>query len=417
MRSDIFDEYCKIMVEKGFVKEASETDPDKLTEEAKIKDKEYKDTIQALYGLKIKTNDSDKSVLEQAHPGKLVIAPSYDRVNGLVEDLQERHNIMVGIVNKMPNGAQTQHRYAEKALLDELIRLGFSLDNAGEDKLCKVADECALRLTNQMAKQAGQQEYRIKKQAWAFLLNPMVWKAVAVGVGAIAAYAGYKNTFGENISEGIIPDAKKALSELQDVQNKVVGLDKKKVDYWVSNLNYLLSVLPAALNIVQRSEPIPTIRTTDDAVNAQEHIEMNKRDIDKLKEYDKYFQKLSTALSAFAGDVANMKGSGSTEPTNEIWKTLEGVWEGVVGSDFSEARRALVTLAQSLNKQIADFESLMTDGAEKAKEKAGEVEQHLIKLVDDEKAQAAKPSLEEPLDHTSDYESKLKELENFTFGH
>jgi len=147
MRNEVFNNYVKIALEKGLIKKSEEKEPANTN-------KDYAETVKALYGLDIKLNDSDKDIIEQAHPEKVIIAPSYDRVNGLVENVRERQDIMVGIVNKRPNGNLTMHRYAEcyKDLLNELVALGFRMQNEGKNDLMKLADSCSVKLNEKVEK-------------------------------------------------------------------------------------------------------------------------------------------------------------------------------------------------------------------------------------------------------------------------
>ena len=92
-RSEIFDEYSKIALKEGFITE-SEEKADNSGE------KSYRETIQLLYDVKPNGKD-EKHILDQAHAeSPVIIAPAYDRVNGLVENLFERQDIMVGIALK-----------------------------------------------------------------------------------------------------------------------------------------------------------------------------------------------------------------------------------------------------------------------------------------------------------------------------
>jgi len=133
MKNEVFNNYVKIALEQGLISEGQDV--------PESKNKDYADTIKTLYGLDIPLNDSDKDILDQAHPNPVVIAPAYDRVNGLVENLRERQDIMAGIALK--------HRYANayRDLVNELVALGFRMDNADHKELRVLADTCSHRLT------------------------------------------------------------------------------------------------------------------------------------------------------------------------------------------------------------------------------------------------------------------------------
>jgi len=141
MRNEVFNNYVKIALEKGLItSEAQET---------QTSNKDYADTIKTLYNLDIPLNDSKKDIIEQAHPDPVVIAPSYDKLNGLVENVRERQNVMVGIARKPTNANLTMHRYAEayQDLVNTLVSLGFKMSNRKQKALRILADACSYRLT------------------------------------------------------------------------------------------------------------------------------------------------------------------------------------------------------------------------------------------------------------------------------
>ena len=145
--SDIFNSYIEIAQQKGLVslaeddwkksKDALEKNPraDSLTQEK----------IEKLYNLKPQSQkgmDYKKNIMEVAHPSSVVIAPSYDKLNGLVENNNERQNILLRIVDKRTNGLLTQHKYARDEMVRALVRVANDMDNRDEENLRSLADEC-----------------------------------------------------------------------------------------------------------------------------------------------------------------------------------------------------------------------------------------------------------------------------------
>jgi hypothetical protein len=155
--SEIFDAYEKIAIESGLVSSDEELIR-QAAEERKDSPamKRYKkspapragsddiSTIEALYGVKCdNTVNYEHNIFENAHPNAVIIGPSYDRMNGLIENPNERQNFIINqIMNKTPNGNLTQHRYAKEELLMELIRVANDLDSRGNESLRKLADHC-----------------------------------------------------------------------------------------------------------------------------------------------------------------------------------------------------------------------------------------------------------------------------------
>jgi hypothetical protein len=123
--SDIFDRFVKVAQEKGIV------------------------SSKDLYEVKPKSSDDmsyKNNIMEIAHPNSLVIAPAYDKINGLVENNIERQNILLHIVNKETNGLLTQHKYASDNLILSLVRVANDLDNRDQDELRSLADTCLMQL-------------------------------------------------------------------------------------------------------------------------------------------------------------------------------------------------------------------------------------------------------------------------------
>lgn len=154
--SEIFDNFVKIAQEKGLVSEdAPEKAKKKLENNPRADSQSIKD-IEALYGVKPdapKNMEYKRNIIEDAHPDSVIISPSYDKLNGLVENNNERQDIILNIVNKPPNGQLTNHKYAaEQELLLSLVRLGNDLDNHDNEELRVLADTCLEQVSSEKKK-------------------------------------------------------------------------------------------------------------------------------------------------------------------------------------------------------------------------------------------------------------------------
>jgi hypothetical protein len=130
--SEIFEEYIKIITAK--------------------------DKSEEVYGLKpetLKDMDYKKNIMEIAHPKKVVIAPSYDPLNGLVENNIERQNIFLNIVNKPVSGQVNLYKNAKSSLVDTLVCIGTQQDLKNNDKLADLADACLRQLSEQQTKKTA----------------------------------------------------------------------------------------------------------------------------------------------------------------------------------------------------------------------------------------------------------------------
>lgn len=151
-KSEIFDSFVKIAQEKGLVssdnkkpehteKDFSETNPrmDSLSIEQ----------ISKLYNTKPelpKDMEYKRNIIEDAHPDSVVVSPSYDKLNGLVENENEGQNIRIRIVMKTPDGHLVNRKYANKNLVLSLVRVGNELDRCDNEELRKLADVCLEQL-------------------------------------------------------------------------------------------------------------------------------------------------------------------------------------------------------------------------------------------------------------------------------
>jgi len=157
-RSEIFDNFIKIAKEKGLVSNSEAEHTEQNTKNPRWDSLDISD-IGALYNVKpdqSKNMDYDHNIMEIAHPNSVVIAPSYDKLNGLVENDIERQNILMHILYKEPeSGSPNQGmypmrptllyptpKYAEKDLIMSLVRVANDMDNKKQDQLRILADVC-----------------------------------------------------------------------------------------------------------------------------------------------------------------------------------------------------------------------------------------------------------------------------------
>ncbi len=214
MNSEIFDEYAKIAIKQGLIKndlikkaEGSEPNPryDSLTQA----------DIASLYG--VEPDGKKDHIIDQAHPESIIIAPAYDRVNGLVENLLERQDIIHSIVTKPNHGKHIQERYvrAHEELVNELVKAAFMLDQNSQEELMALADDCALRLVKTADTWgdiiAG--SVSVLGPILLGLVGVVSWPVAAGAVGIVAIV----NNFGGMVDQGVKGNSEKAIEELQDI--------------------------------------------------------------------------------------------------------------------------------------------------------------------------------------------------------
>ena len=151
IKNKIFDNFLKIAQEKDLESDKTfkKLDSNPRASSSRISD------IEKLYYQKFNNSenmDYKNNIMEIAHKDSAVIAPSYDKLNGLVENNIERQQIMLNIVNKTNNGLLTQHKYAKKNLILNLVKIANYLDNNDQDNLRAFADKCLEQLSEEKLK-------------------------------------------------------------------------------------------------------------------------------------------------------------------------------------------------------------------------------------------------------------------------
>lgn len=288
-RSDIFDSFVKIAQEKGLISNDSSDSKKKLEETGRADSLDISD-IEALYGVKPdapKGSDYKKNIMEAAHPNSVVVSPSYDKLNGLVENNIEQQNILLHIVNKTPDGLSTHRKYAQQDFVLSLVRLGNELDNKNQDELRSLADFCLL--------QASQK--KIVKTAEPVTIALLV--AIPLLLGGL--YAKQHLRF---ISDGFQADHQKLMAEIEDIltgnSDYGVGYDYKPE--FLQMLRNFKAQLQEYYNVEKQIEDI------------LEKLQMPKN-IDELKEIAKQPEtpEVANALKTF--QAATLK----------IWSLMEDI--------------------------------------------------------------------------------------------
>lgn len=191
--SKIFEEYAKLAEERGLI--SKEAYPmDKRVESRTLSD------IEILYGIKPNGKD-EKDIIEQAHPETSVMAPAYDKMNGIVENQNQLSDIMRQIALRPPNGLYQQKRFiaAKQDLTESLVRIGFLMDNKGEQDLMKLADSCTVRLQK--------------------IAIPVVVPIIAGIVGSLGLLAVLNRT--DNSLQNVVNNTESVVRELNDLQGKM----------------------------------------------------------------------------------------------------------------------------------------------------------------------------------------------------
>jgi len=349
--SDIFDDYAKIAIERGLISET-------ITKEAQVgEESSYRfdslsnDDIKALYDVK-PDGESEKHILDQAHPESVYVAPAYDRMNGLVENLFERQDIMAWIARKPNDGKHTQERYvkAKQDLSMALLNTAFMLDRNNEEDLMKLADDCAGMLTKN-----------------AFVWVPWILYLGAGGVGVF----GLINNFGGMIDNGVYSNSERAIEELSDLvgDNELPGMEEE-IQLLIQDITYVRDL---------------NAELTSFNIDPKQDEEEVKADVGAgqaaLSKYIRGVRALSKKISSLLreletrGETASQS-SWMSRNLGDFGIGLEKTWGALWGSNVRDALVILDTLKESIDGSIGNmtklYHSVKMEAQQKGRQKSVE---------------------------------------------
>jgi hypothetical protein len=374
-KSEIFDSFVKIAQEKGMISNDSSDSKKKLEQTGRADSLDIS-AIEALYGTRPNTPkdmDYKNNIMEVAHPNSIILSPSYDKLNGLVENDMERQNIILNIVHKPTNGLHTQHKYAKKELLLSLIRIANNLDNNDQDELRTLADHCLLQVNGN----------QIKKTA-----NPL---AIA-GIAAAAALLGglYLKQHMRFISDGIQKDHQKLMLEIDDLlesnSNFDVGYQFKPE--FLQMVQAFKGKLVDFYNVYSHVSPaIDELQKPRDAGELLQ-VAQSPETTNFIKAYQSFkvaIEKLLPMISKiqenFASDFYKQRQIAQTGAlTSLVDSTLLHGGKGLVADDFDDVRHALDTYVvdiQNVAKALSSAETLKQKATNELQEAAYKSEELL----------------------------------------
>lgn len=346
-RSEIFESFVKIAQEKGLISEGehAEHTEKSFSETNPRHDSLSIEQIGKLYGVKPdkpKDMEYKKNIMEDAHPDRVVLSPSHDKLNGLVENEIDGQNIRIHIVLKEPDGHLTQRKYARKQLLLSLVRIGNELDNRGNDELRKLADAC-------LQQTAAADEKQMIKVAW-------VW--IAVGIAAAVGLL-WLQQHKDFHSDGFNQDYQKTISEIDDLltSNSNWGVGYSYTPEFIQTVTKLKDDLGKISAAVQKAMPlvqsVEKPRTTTEITKELARIAQDP----KTQEADKAIQEFSAVMKEYAPEIQKVVLDFNNQQYKDRaiaqkgaltkavdWTEILHGGKGLIADDFDDVRHALTTL-------------------------------------------------------------------------
>lgn len=391
--NNTWNEFEKLAVAQGLISTAEDDNEKDVTTTRRNYDSLSDDAIRLLYGLKPENIYKTHDMIEAAHPETAVICPAYDAMNGVVENVNQRQNIMAYIALKTPNGQLVQQRYiaAKYNLINSVVKAAFILDNNNDEQLMSFADNCAVKI--------DQKAQQLHKEA--------AGAALALGIGAGAALLGaaYYAMYGATSAQSVYSNASQVLEALDSLEDKPYANAIRKD---VSNL------MTATAEIKTLNDKLSNIKSMKDAMDAAAK-NSNQSQIDYINtrrnNYIKLLKQVYNAIPRWVSAIKNTtlaeteeisdwayKLKSITDPF--IWKDeevlIDKLWgySKVLGTETLESllgkgimakegtgglRKAIVTDIANMQKAItlskSEAESYEQTQQELAQEQAAEIEQ------------------------------------------
>jgi hypothetical protein len=350
-RSEIFDNFVKIALESDLISLDAPDKAKKQLEENPRADSLSTKDIQKLYKTKPNTPkdmEYKHNIIEDAHPSPAIISPAYDKINGLVENINERQNIMINIVNKTPDGHLTQHRYAEQNFILSLVKIANYLDNNDKDELRVLADTCLEQI---------QSKKKVKTAALPALLLPI---AVAVAGVLSGIWLQQHSDLSAGNFEQTLSNLKKEIEDITKESTwKTLGLEPEYKESLIADLNHFLysvNLLSSAYN--KAESVISRIHTPKDA---KELIQMSKQSnlVQAIKSAkDQLIAQYKNILPAINQLESNFKSNSfkRLQIKDKGWVSSLAdklhLKNTVIADDFEDVIRALNPFKQSVEEMI-----------------------------------------------------------------
>ena len=356
--SDIFEEYAQLMADKGLISKTAAAEE----REEKYSDKEWRENIEALYGVKNELNDSKDNIIDQAHPDYVIPTMSYDKLNSLVENIWQRNDIMKGIVNKPVTGGEFRHIYAQ-GLLDDLIKIGFDAENSGDDEIRALADSCSEKIVKGFEKEA---------QWLSFLANPKTVLTVASILGSIVGFDIVKDRTMGLVSGGIQPDIDRTLERLAKLEEVAFPDGKQEASKWISVLTGYKKLSDHALSIMSRPSHAPDDISTPAGLNAvlenQSKLNGTQEEIKYVHEYIKASQNLASHIPVAVDRIKSIQVQKEHSSLGDWFDDVKQWVGAAVGNISSDTALALEALGKSINNTIKAYVDVMPEAKQAAVE-------------------------------------------------
>jgi hypothetical protein len=351
-KSDVFDNFVKIAQEKGMISMESDQTKKKL-EKTHRADSLDISAIETLYGVKPdlpKDMEYEDNIMEDAHPNSVVISPSYDKLNGLVENNIERQNIMLHIVNKSPDGLLTQRKYAESNLLLSLVRVANDLDNKNQEDLRVLADVCLVQASKK----------KILKTANPLVIPVLIAAAVVLGLVYLKEQTGFLKTGFTQTYNDLIGEIDDLINANESMQT-AVGAGHEYKPAFIAEMQQFKSQLQHYNALYQKIEQYIDALDHPGTASELQQVAMRPETNNIINAYNAFkaasielypkFKQVQTNFSNEGYKQRQIASTGYAMQALDATKIFHG-GKGLVSDDFDDVKRALTPFMQATKNVV-----------------------------------------------------------------
>lgn len=306
-----------------------------------LSEADAKKDLEKLYGLKPGDYKYKKNIVEVAHPEMQVLLPAYDKLNGLVENLNEGQTALLHIVNQPSTGHLVHKKYAEVELLKSLIRVANAMDAKDIDELRVLADACIDEM----------EVAQIKKEA----IGPLAIAAVGAAiVGAIYAqqHIDAKNVGFEQNSQNLIVELNNFITSGEYVGNTYKDEFKAQI---AEDIRYLQAALAAYKKhdaLIRQIEKPRTRAELAQIASSPAGMEVKKAHDEFRAMMDNLLPLLETMKTNFANESYKSRQVKEKGFFNEMNDMLGGVFYGgktsLISDNFNDVKRMIPSYEESV---------------------------------------------------------------------
>lgn len=289
-----------------------------MTETPRVDSLSIKD-IENLY--QVKPNGEDYDMFDIAHPKSCYFSDAHDKLNGRIPNQREQNSEIIGKITHQTNGLLEQTIYAQAALMDEVIKIGFQMERENIEDLTDLADCCAGQMY----------QTTLTKSAFLPAIPVGVWLA-AGGVGTVLTTLGLVNNFGPSIDKGVINNASRAVEDLQAVNEDYPNLVSQVVTM-IKNISFVKDLGDKAMHSNLTAET-----ATKESIEAA---------TDLLEKYKKATQLLSQYIPSY---ISLLSAEQPNDDSGDFMTVLKKVYHAISPTSIKTAIAALQTLQDSLSK-------------------------------------------------------------------